>query len=109
MANKFRGSMRRKKGFIKRLGRSIFIVICLTIAWSLQPIKTECTAADFELISVDKLKTMLDDQIDVIVVDTRSEQSYVTKHIPGAVSMPYPDGIRAKNRELPRDKMIIFY
>ncbi len=101
--------MRRKKGFIKRLSRSIFIVICLTIAWSLQPIKTECTAADFELISVDKLKTMLDDQIDVIVVDTRSEQSYVTKHIPGAVSMPYPDGIRAKNRELPRDKMIIFY
>ena len=94
---------------MKRLNKSISIVICLTIAWFLQPIKTECMAADFELISVDKLKTMLDDQTDVIVVDTRSEQSYVAKHIPGAVSMPYPDGIRIKNRELSRDKMIIFY
>lgn len=94
---------------MKRLNRSIYIVICLTIAWFLQPIKTECIAADFELISVDKLKTMLDDQADVVVVDARSEQSYAIRHIPGAVSMPYPDGIRAKNLELPRDKMIIFY
>ena len=94
---------------MKRLNRSISIVICLTIAWFLQPIKTECMAADFELIPVDKLKTMLDDQADVVVVDTRSERSYATIHIPGAVSMPYPNGIRAKSQELPRDKMIIFY
>ena len=94
---------------MKRLNRNAAIVIILAVAWFLQPIKEQCIADSGELISAHQLKTMLDNQTDVIVVDVRGESSYAAKHIPDAVSMPYPSGIRAKNRELPRDKTIVFY
>jgi rhodanese-related sulfurtransferase len=66
-------------------------------------------AADPERIPVDQLKSLLDNQADVIIVDTRGEHSYKAGHIPGAISMPFPDGIRSRNQELPRDRTIILY
>ena len=62
-----------------------------------------------ERISVEELKGLLDDQADVIVVDVRSISHYDEGHIPGAISMPYPDGIQAGYVELSRDKTMILY
>ncbi len=62
-----------------------------------------------ERISLEEFKNLFDNQADMIVVDTRSLESYEAGHIPGAISMPYPDEIRARNQELPRDKTIILY
>jgi 3-mercaptopyruvate sulfurtransferase SseA len=62
-----------------------------------------------ERISLEEFKNLFDDQADIVIVDTRSMENYEAGHIPGAVSMPYPDEIRARNQELPRDKTIILY
>lgn len=62
-----------------------------------------------ERISLKEFKNLFDSQADMIIIDTRSLESYEAGHIPGAISMPYPDEIRARNQELPRDKTIILY
>lgn len=41
-----------------------------------------------------------------IIVDVRSESSYRVGHIQGALWMP---DVASRTKELPRDKMIIFY
>jgi 3-mercaptopyruvate sulfurtransferase SseA len=85
------------------------IIVSLAIAWLLQPLQTQCMAADPERVTIEQLKSMLDAETDVIVVDTRSARSYENGHIPGALSMPFPDGIKAGAETLPKDKAIIFY
>lgn len=62
-----------------------------------------------ERISLEEFKNLFDSQADIVIVDTRSLENYEAGHIPGAISMPYPDDIRARNQELPRDKTIILY
>ncbi len=62
-----------------------------------------------ERISLEGFKDLFDSQADITIVDTRSLESYEAGHIPGAISMSYPDEIRARNQELPRDKTIILY
>ena len=84
-------------------------LVLLTIAWFLQPLQTQCMAAEPEFISAEKLKSLLDGQADVVVVDTRSRQSYRLEHIPGAIPMPYPGEFWDRYQELPRDKTITFY
>ncbi len=91
----------------KLIGGSIIFI--LTIAWLLQPLLTQCMAADPERVTIEQLKSMLDAKTDMIVVDTRSARSYEDGHIPGALSMPFSDGIRAGAEKLPQDKTIIFY
>ena len=85
------------------------VLIFLTIACFLQLLQTQCVAAEPEFISAEKLKSLLDGQTDVVVVDTRSGIRYRSGHIPGAIPMTYPGEIHTKNQELPRDKAIIFY
>ena len=60
-------------------------------------------------ISIEELKNLLDSQADIVVVDTRSRESYDAGHISGAISMEYPDEIVARHSELPKDKLIILY
>ena len=67
------------------------------------------TFIEAERISLEEFKGLLDNQADVIIVDVRSRESYEAGHIPGAISMTYPDEIRARHHELPLDKTIIFY
>ncbi len=85
------------------------VLISLTIACFLQLLQTQCVAAEPEFISAEKLKSLLDGQTDVVVVDTRSRVRYKSGHIPGAISMTYPGEIYTRNQELPRDRTIVFY
>jgi len=62
-----------------------------------------------ERISLEEFKNLFGNQADIVIVDTRSLEDYQAGHIPGAISMTYPDEIRARNQELPRDKTIILY
>ena len=94
---------------MKKLNGCVAVLIIMTVACFLQPMQTHGVAAEPDRISVEQLKGLLDGQADVIVVDTRAEQEYEDGHIPGAISMPFPDGIRSKNKKLPRDKTIILY
>ena len=92
---------------MRRLNGGIAALIILTIAWFLQP--SQVMAANPERVTIEQLKSMLDNKSDVIVVDTRSQNSFEAGHIPGALSMDYPDGIRAGIAKLPRMKTIILY
>lgn len=94
---------------MKKLNGGIAVFILLTIAWFLQPLQTKCMAAEPERVSIEQLKDMLDGQTDVIVIDTRSARSFEDGHIPGALSMPFPDGLRAGVEKLSQDKTIILY
>ena len=92
---------------MSRLKGGVAALVILTIAWFLQP--SQVMAADPERVTIEQLKSMLDNKSDVIVVDTRSQNSYEAGHIPGALSMDYPAEIRAGIENLPRMKTIIFY
>ena len=92
---------------MRRLNGGIAALIILTIAWFLQP--SQVMGADPERVTIEQLKSMLDNKSDVIVVDTRSQSHFEAGHIPGALSMDYPDGIRAGIEKLPRMKTIILY
>ena len=89
---------------MKRFFGSAFVAI-LAISWLLQ----SAMGADPERISPAKLKSIMKADSDVIVVDTRPERSYKMGHIPGALSMVYPDGVRAGAKILPKDKNIVLY
>lgn len=67
------------------------------------------TFIEAERISLEEFKGLLDSQADVIIVDVRDGESHDAGHIPGAISMTYPDEIRARHHELPLDKTIILY
>lgn len=66
-------------------------------------------AADMEQITVAEFKTLLENSTDVVAVDVRSKNTYDHGHIPGAISMPYPDEIESRHKELPADKILIIY
>lgn len=92
---------------MKKLSSGIAVLIVLGISWFL--VQTQCLAAEPERVSIEQVKDMLDGQNDVIVIDTRSTRSFEDGHIPGALSMPFPDGIRDGAENLPKDKMIVLY
>ena len=71
--------------------------------------ESEVDAIEPERISLAEFKNLLDSEADIVVVDTRSTLNYDEGHIPGAIPIPYPDEIRSRNEELPRDKMVILY
>ena len=91
----------------KSLNIGISILMGLVALFLFQSL--QACAADYERVTVDELKNMLDNKADIVVVDVRSKEIYDAGHIPGAISMPYPDGIKARHGELPQNKLIILY
>ena len=91
----------------KLLNIGITILISWTVLLFFQSLQVY--AADYERVTVDELKNMLDNKADIVVVDVRSKEIYNAGHIPGAISMPFADEIKARHGELPQDKTIILY
>ncbi len=60
-------------------------------------------------ISLEQLKEKLDAVVDLVIVDVRSKEDFDEGHVPGAVSIPWPQEMEARYTELPRDKEIIVY
>ncbi len=92
---------------MRKLTNGIAILTVLAVSWFLQPLHS--MAADPERVTIEQLKTMLNETADVIVVDTRNLSGFKAGHIPGAISMDYPNELRSGAEKLPRDKTIIFY
>jgi outer membrane murein-binding lipoprotein Lpp len=59
-------------------------------------------------ISAQDLKSKIDAGKDVVIVDTRSANTYAAQHIAGAISVPYEETSSRLN-EFPKDKEIVFY
>ena len=94
---------------MKGMNITISVLIILAFAWFVLPVQSKGFAAEPERISLEEFKNMFDSKVDMVIVDTRSVTAYENGHIPGAISMSYPDEIRSRNQELPRDKTIILY
>jgi rhodanese-related sulfurtransferase len=64
--------------------------------------------SEIEYITSDELNTKVTKGEDVIILDVRSEDSYMVKHIKGAVNIPYRD-FEGRMGELDGSKEIIIY
>jgi hypothetical protein len=61
-----------------------------------------------DFIRVKQVAQLLSDGAGVVLVDVRSRQDYLIRHIKGAESIPL-DSIDARFSEIPRDGLVIFY
>jgi 3-mercaptopyruvate sulfurtransferase SseA len=94
---------------MKQIRIGVSIIVILIFAWLILPVQTQCVAADAERITMEEFKNMFDSKADMVIVDTRSKEAYESGHIPGAISMDYPEDFQVEDLRLPRDKMIVFY
>jgi 3-mercaptopyruvate sulfurtransferase SseA len=64
--------------------------------------------AQFEAIRVAQLDFLLKKNAKVHIIDVRSRQEYLTRHIKGAVSIPL-DTIELRAGEIPRQGLVVLY
>jgi 3-mercaptopyruvate sulfurtransferase SseA len=62
----------------------------------------------FELIKVAQLDFLLKKSAKVQIIDVRSRQEYLTRHIKGAISIPL-DTIELRAAEVPRQGLVVLY
>jgi rhodanese-like protein len=62
----------------------------------------------FELIKVDQLNALLKKGIHAQLIDVRSRQEYLTRHIKGAISIPL-DTIELRAGEVSRQGLVVLY
>ena len=62
----------------------------------------------FELIQVDELSALLRKGTPVQVIDVRSRQEFLTRHIKGAISIPL-DTIEMRAGEVSRQGLVVLY
>jgi hypothetical protein len=61
-----------------------------------------------EFIQVKQVVQLLSDGAKVMLIDVRSRQDYLIRHIKGALSVPL-DSIDVRSREIPRDGLVVLY
>ena len=61
-----------------------------------------------ELIRVKQVAQLLSESAPVVLVDVRSRQEYLIRHIKGALSIPI-DSIEVRSREVPREGVVVLY
>ena len=91
---------------MQRLNRVIVWAIVLFLQ---QQLLVQVFAAQPERIALAELKRLLDAKENVTLVDVRNQLDYNFGHIPGATSMPFPDGIETRHQTLPADGLIVLY
>lgn len=62
----------------------------------------------FEVIKVAELNALLKKGTKVSIVDVRSRQEYLTRHIKAAVSIPL-DTVELRAGEIPRQGLVVLY
>ena len=91
---------------MQRLNRVVVWVIVLFLHSQLL---VQVFAAQAERITLADLKRLLDAKEKVILVDVRGQIHFNFGHIPGAISMPFPDGIETRHQTLPAEGLIVLY
>jgi 3-mercaptopyruvate sulfurtransferase SseA len=70
--------------------------------------ETSAQQTQFDLIKVAQLDFLLKKSAKVQIIDVRSRQEYLTRHIKGAVSIPL-DTIELRTGEVPRQGLVVLY
>jgi len=69
-------------------------------------------AQEFKIprISIDELKALMDNEDDIVILDTQPKKIYQLRHIKGAISFPWVMKIdRSAVDKLPRNRLIVLY
>ena len=91
---------------MRRLNR---IIVWIVVLFLQQQLLVQVFAAQAERITSKELKRLLDAKEKVTLVDVRGQINYNLGHIPGAISMPFPDGIETRHQTLPAEGLIVLY
>lgn len=88
-----------------RLFSTLIVVFALSIAVCLQAAETK-----YQVITTDELKTMLDENAAMTVIDARNPEEYQEVHIKGAINIPEKK-FSEYTAQLPADKgaRLVFY
>ena len=70
--------------------------------------ETSAQPVQFDLIKVAQLSFLLKKSAKVQIIDVRSHQEFLTRHIKGAVSIPL-DRIEQRAAEVPRQGLVVLY
>ena len=89
--------------------RSNRVIVWVIVLFLQQQLLVQVFAAQAERIDAKELKRLLDAKEKVTLVDVRGQINYNLGHIPGAVSMPFPDGIETRHQTLPAEGLIVLY
>jgi hypothetical protein len=93
--------MRRQLGFL--------IVLALLSAAGASAVRPAAgQEPPITFIKVAELNRLLRTGAQVRLVDVRSRQEYLTRHLPGAISVPL-DTIEARAAEVPRQGLVVLY
>ncbi|HEY7601438.1 MAG TPA: rhodanese-like domain-containing protein [Methylomirabilota bacterium] len=69
---------------------------------------TSAQQAQFDLIKVAQLDFLVKKKTNVQIIDVRSRQEFLNRHIKGAVSIPL-DTIEVRAGEIPRQGLVVLY
>jgi rhodanese-related sulfurtransferase len=86
------------------------VVMVLTLSMLLMTITCPATAREIPRITVNQLKSMIDQGTNVLILDAQPKIIFDKGHIKGAVSFPWKAGITFQDAAgLPRNKLIVTY
>jgi hypothetical protein len=91
--------------------RPLRILLVLALLSGASAIATRPAAGQeppITFIKVAELNRLLRTGAQVRVVDVRSRQEYLTRHLPGAISVPL-DTVEARAGEIPRQGLVVLY
>lgn len=94
----------------KSVKKSIFLlmlflgILTMTLAVSVYL----ASSAEFQHISAEELKKLIESKADMLVVDTQPKGAYEIGHIKGAINLPWAKEIKGPVK-LPKNKLLILY
>jgi 3-mercaptopyruvate sulfurtransferase SseA len=101
--------MFKSKSIVSILLAVLLLTVLVGCQASAAKEKSVPTAAEqVPRIEPQDLKALLDEEKEVVVVDTRRLGSYEASHIPGSISIPLAE-METRYQELPKDARIILY
>jgi rhodanese-related sulfurtransferase len=84
------------------------LVLGMTLALSLRVAGIQAQEVPITFVKVAAVQRLLSESKRVVLVDVRSHQEYLERHIKGAVSVPLPE-IDQRFREIPQQGLVVLY
>ncbi len=72
-------------------------------------VKSPKTVDQVPHITCEELKTLIDGNADLLVVDLQPAEAYEIEHIPGAINFPWEEQIPDPSKILPKSKLLLVY
>jgi rhodanese-related sulfurtransferase len=88
----------------------IFILLAVMLLTACGQAKGNVQEAVYVNITAQQAKEIMDSQEGYIILDTRTQEEYDEKHIPGAILIPYDEILQKAEGVLPdKDQLILVY